>query len=64
MILHFVSLRIVCPSTRKFLVMLIYLYSGSPGAQKGLGPLILVLVLLLWLIQNACIKFIDRLILI
>lgn len=56
MILHFVSLKIVCPNTRKFLVMMIYLYSDSPEAQEDLGPLVLVLVLLLWLIQSACIK--------
>lgn len=56
MLLHFVSLRIVCPSNQKvfsYVDLLVLWFSWGP---EGLGPLILVLVLLLWLIQNACIK--------
>lgn len=48
--LQFVSLRVVFSNTRKFLVMMVDLYSDSSEAQEGLEPLVLVLVLLLWLI--------------
>lgn len=46
--LQFVSLRIVFSDTRKFLVRLVDLHSDPSEAQEDLGPLVLVLVLLLW----------------